>query len=92
MPGSAIHQKIRIWVQNLALGKKKKNKTKKKTKNNKIAGRHLEIMIWVWPDPLRVLETLTIKGGGGSSLKTILFSEYKFLPTGSLHIQDHFRI
>ena len=44
-PGSAIHEEMRVWVRIRALCKKKK-----------ITGRHLGVMTWVWPGPLRVSE------------------------------------
>ena len=62
-PGSAIHQEMRVWVRILALCKKK------------ITGRHLGVMTWVWPGPLRVSEVQ----GRNTCYKGGVFSEDSLL-------------
>ena len=71
VPGSAIHQEMRVWVRIPAVFK---NKTKK------IKGRHLGVMTWVWPGPLRVSKVQ----GRNTCYKGIFFSEDSLLSSSPM--------
>ena len=61
----------RVWVRILALCKKKKRK---------ITGRHLGVMTWVWPGPLRVSEIQ----GRNTCYKGDFFSEDSLLSSSPM--------